>query len=246
MVTNDSNIAEPTSRRWIAAFLLFLVLASGGVWAFAEIADWALGGDSHAFDRSVILSMRDSDNPDNPIGPEWLEELGRDFTALGGTGVLTALTLVGVGYLLLLKKWKAALFLAGAILLGLVISSLLKEVFDRPRPDLVPHGSHVYTSSFPSGHSMMAAVCYLTLASLLCSIQNSHWIKVYILSVAVVFAILVGVSRVYLGVHWPTDVFAGWLAGAIWAFAAWWIAQRLRLNESPGKKGMESFMERPE
>ena len=111
---------------------------------------------------------------------------------------------------------------------GVAISLLLKAGFSRPRPDLVPHGQAVYTSSFPSGHSMAAAVTYLTLGAMLASARSNRWVRGYLLGLALLVSGAVGVTRVYLGVHWPTDVLGGWTAGAAWALLCWIIARRLR------------------
>jgi undecaprenyl-diphosphatase len=111
---------------------------------------------------------------------------------------------------------------------GLLLSTLFKEAFDRPRPDLVPHGATVYTASFPSGHSMMAAVTYLTLAVMYARVEPRRAVKIYLIAVATLIILFVGASRVYLGVHWPTDVVAGWLAGATWALFCWLIARWLQ------------------
>lgn len=119
-------------------------------------------------------------------------------------------------------------FMLAAIIGGVVVSTLLKSLFDRPRPDLVPHLSHVYTSSFPSGHSMLSAIVYLTLGSLLAAVMPSRKLKVYVLAVAIIVTVVVGASRVYLGVHYPTDVLAGWLAGLVWALLCWLIARWLQ------------------
>jgi undecaprenyl-diphosphatase len=143
--------------------------------------------------------------------------MARDFTALGGVAVLSLMTFSVIGYLLLARKRYAAAAVFVAVTGGLILSTLLKLGFDRARPDIVPHASLVYTASFPSGHSMMAAVTYLTLGALLARVEASIRIKIYLLSVAVFLTVLVGVSRVYLGVHWPTDVAAGWTVGAAWA-----------------------------
>jgi undecaprenyl-diphosphatase len=151
----------------------------------------------------------------------------RDFTALGGVGVLSLLTLISVGYLWLTGQRRVALFLLFAILGGLLLSSMLKSGFDRPRPELVSHGSHIYTSSFPSGHSMLSAVVYLTGGALLAIVQSAHRVRVYLVGCSILTTLLVGVSRVYLGVHWPSDVLAGWAAGAAWAAACWLVAQWL-------------------
>ncbi|QBQ54358.1 phosphatase PAP2 family protein [Nitrosococcus wardiae] len=195
------------------------------IWAFAELADEVMEEQTGWFDETILLAMRSDTDLSDPIGPLWLEELGRDLTALGGVGVLTLLCLTVIGYLLLAGKWRAAVIVALSVSTGMVLSLLLKDLFDRPRPDLVPHGSIVYTTSFPSGHSMMAAVVYLTLAALLARVQQRKRIKAYVLLVALTATLLVGLSRIYLGVHWPTDVLAGWTAGAAWALC-WWLAAR--------------------
>ncbi len=130
---------------------------------------------------------------------------------------------MAAGYLLLTGKKRAALDVVLSIAGGIVLSSLVKAGFDRPRPDLVPHGSQVYTASFPSGHSMMAAVVYLTLGALFSRLRASVRVKAFVLSFSVLLTLLVGVSRVYLGVHWPTDVLGGWAMGAAWALLCWLV-----------------------
>ncbi len=210
--------------------LLASLTAAAAIWAFIELADEVVEGSTHALDRALLLAMRSETDPADPLGPAWLEEMMRDFTALGGVGVLTLLTAGAVGYLVLTDKWRAALAVALSVAGGILLSTLIKMGFDRPRPDLVSHGSHVYTASFPSGHSMMAAVVYLTLGALLARVRPHKRVKAYILSCAVVLTVLVGISRVYLGVHWPTDVLAGWAVGAAWALLCWvitvWLQSR--------------------
>lgn len=208
--------------------LLLIVLIAGGLWLFVELADEVVEGSTEAVDRSVLLALRTPGDPSDPLGPGWLEEMGRDLTALGGVGVLTLMTLLAAGFLLLQGKPRAALLLLAAVGGGLLFSTLLKLGFDRPRPDLVPHGSRVYTASFPSGHSMMSAVAYLTLGGLLARVQPRRRLKVYLLVAAALVTVLVGLSRVYLGVHWPTDVLGGWAAGAVWAALCWMIASWLQ------------------
>jgi undecaprenyl-diphosphatase len=131
--------------------------------------------------------------------------------------VLTLLTLATVGYLILIRQRAAALLTVLAIGGGSLFSSLLKSGFDRPRPDLVPHAVEVYSASFPSGHAMLATVTYLTLGALVARVQSSRRVQIYLLLWAVALSLLIGASRVYLGVHWPTDVLAGWCIGTAWA-----------------------------
>lgn len=210
--------------------LALLAGITAAIWAFAEVAEEVLENSTRSFDEAVLLAMRSPTDLSDPFGPPWLEELGRDITAFGGIGVLALLTAAVIGYLLLSEKRRAAAVLALAIGGGLLLSLALKGFFERPRPDLVPHGSMVYTASFPSGHSMMAATVYLTMAALLARIHRRKRIKAYLLLVALGATFLVGLSRIYLGVHWPTDVLAGWAAGAAWALfcslVARWLQRR--------------------
>jgi undecaprenyl-diphosphatase len=208
--------------------LAALLFAAGGIWLFVELADDVREGDTASVDEQLLLMFRTSADTSDPLGPPWVEDLARDATALGGAGFLTLLTLVSAGFLALQRKRGLALYLLGAVASGTLASTLLKLGFDRPRPDLVAHGQIVYTSSFPSGHSMLSAVVYLTLGALLASGQTNLPMRAYLISVAVFLAVLVGVSRVYLGVHWPTDVLGGWTAGAAWALTCWALAERLR------------------
>jgi undecaprenyl-diphosphatase len=208
--------------------LVILVLALAGIWGFAELADEVVEEETHAFDEAIILSMRSGSDPSDPVGPRWVEELGRDMTALGGVGVLTLLTLSVAGFLLLHRKKRTALLVIAAVGIGVLMSTMMKIGFDRPRPDLVPHQTVVYTASFPSGHSMLSAVTYLTLGALLARIHRLRRVKIYLLGLALMITMAVGVSRIYLGVHWPTDVLGGWALGSSWALLCWLVALRLQ------------------
>jgi len=207
---------------------LALLIFGAGLFAFIGIADEMLEGDTLQLDRWLLLALRASGEPGDPVGPAWVEEMFRDFTALGGIGVLGLLTLASVGYLWMQGLRRIALFVLSAILGGLLLSLALKVGFERPRPDLVSHGSMIYTSSFPSGHSMLSAVVYLTGGALLAVLHTARRVRVYLIGCSVLATLLVGVSRVYLGVHWPSDVLAGWAAGAAWAAACWLAAQWLQ------------------
>jgi undecaprenyl-diphosphatase len=207
---------------------LALVILGLGVFAFIGIAEEVLEGDTLRFDRWLLLALRAPGDPGDPLGPAGVEEMFRDFTALGGVGVLSLLTLASFGYLWLQGLRRVALFLLLAIAGGLLLSLALKSGFDRPRPELVSHGAMVYTSSFPSGHSMLSAVVYLTGGALLAMVHSARRVRIYLIGCSVLATLLVGVSRVYLGVHWPSDVLAGWAAGAAWAAACWLAAQWFR------------------
>lgn len=217
---------------WLGGHELAILLAIGGiaagVWMFAMIADRvAEGGGPRAFDRRLLLAMR---RPGDlaPIGPLAVQDAARDITALGGVVVVGLLTLVTSGFLALDGKRRMALFVCGSVLSGLIAGTILKDLFVRPRPDLVPRAAYASGSSFPSGHSMMSAITYLTLGALLARSHERKRLKSYFFLLAVLLTLLVGVSRVYLGVHWPTDVLAGWTAGAVWALLCWLAARWLQ------------------
>ena len=171
-----------------------------------------------------------------PVGPGWLVDAAHDVSALGGPAVLTLAVLAVTGYLALLRQWRTVVLLVVAALGGLALSTLLKHLYARPRPAVVPYLAPVVTASFPSGHSMLAAVVYLTLGALLAAVVRQRRARAYVLTVALGLTFLVGVSRVYLGVHYPTDVLAGWSAGLAWAFSCWlvarWLQRRNRIEQS--------------
>ena len=205
--------------------LLAGIVAAGGLWGFIEMAEVARDTAAHGFDTEILLSFREAGRPDDPVGPPWLEEAVRDITGLGSMIVLVLVTAAAIFYLLLIGTGREALLVLIAVGGGQILSSLLKLGIDRPRPDLVPHLVEVQTLSFPSGHAMMAAVTYLTLGSILAEIAPGRATKIYVLGVAVLITLMVGVSRIYLGVHWPSDVLAGWCAGFAWAMLCWLVAR---------------------
>ncbi len=215
------RILEHLGAHGAAVFVAVLIIVAG-TWGFIELLDEVREGDTQNVDEWAVRTLGKYHDV------RWLEEIGRDLTALGGVTVLLLVTLAVVGYLLLVRKFAAMWLVLIAVVGGQLLSTLLKFFIDRPRPDLVPHLSAVYTTSFPSGHSMMSAVVYLTLGSLLARIVPSRAVKFYFIAVALIVTFLVGVSRVYMGVHWPTDVLAGWTAGLVWAILCWLVARQLQ------------------
>ena len=207
--------------------LVALACIVAGVWGFALLADEVTEGGTQAFDQNLLLAFR-TGPAHSPLGPPPVREAARDITSLGGTAVLTIVTIIAAGFLALDGKTHMALFLCASVLGGVAASTVLKDVFHRPRPDLVPYSVYVSGASFPSGHSMMSAVTYLTLGALLARSQERKRIKAYFLLVAIFLTFSVGVTRVYLGVHWPTDVLAGWTAGSVWALLCWLAARWLQ------------------
>lgn len=206
--------------------LVLVALLAGGAWVFLEVADEVMEGETRRIDRSVMLLLRSPGEPADPLGPDWFEEFVGDITAMGGTGVLVCTTLAMVGFLLLSGRRQAALLLVIAVVGGLFLSMLLKFYFGRPRPGPATRQVQVQTPSFPSTHSALSAATYLNIGGILARFQRRRAMKSYLLLLAILATFAIGVSRVYLGVHWPSDVLAGWSLGASWAAACWLLVTR--------------------
>lgn len=201
--------------------LVLLVALAGTPWLFLKVAGEVSDGETEALDRRLLLALRTPGQPSDPLGPHWLEEAVRDITALGGFTFLTLLTIVATLLLIFHQRRREALIFVATVIAAQASSQLLKAFYERERPALVAHGSYVYSHSFPSGHSAMAAAVFLILATVAASVEARRRTKALIYGVAVSGVLAVGISRVYLGVHWPTDVLGGWALGASWALAAW-------------------------
>jgi undecaprenyl-diphosphatase len=143
------------------------------------------------------------------------------MTALGGVPVLGLAGVVVFGYMLLRRQYGRAIYLAVVTGGGSLVSYILKFAFDRPRPTIVEPLDVTATASFPSGHSMSAAFVYLTFAALMTAGESRRSVKVYVIGVAFLATVLVGLSRILLAAHYPTDVLAGWSAGLAWAVGCW-------------------------
>jgi len=224
---DSSGTRRPTGPLAVEApTLLAMAVAASAVWLLVEVTSAVLNGELMPIDRRVLALFRDPTDPSRLMGPRWLQEMMRDFTALGGIGVLTLIVLGVAGFLVLDQKRAAAALLVIAAVTGVTINTLLKLVLARSRPDLVPAVAMMTSKSFPSGHSAMSAVVYLTCGVLIAGYRPRKRVKVYVLAAATFLALLVATSRVYLGVHWPTDVIAGLAFGAAWAMFCW-MALRL-------------------
>jgi undecaprenyl-diphosphatase len=217
-------VRERVEVRLLVGVLLLLC----GLGLFWVLADAVTEGDTGRVDEAVLLALRNPADLGDPLGPPWFEEMMRDLTALGGTAVLTLLTVTALLYLGMARHWRLAWLLLIVAVGSFVLNMLLKAGFDRPRPDLVPQGMVVYHASFPSGHAMTAASIYLTLGALVARIQIRRSQAALVMVTAMIVTVLVGISRIYLAVHWPSDVLAGWIVGSVWAIACYLAAWRIQ------------------
>jgi undecaprenyl-diphosphatase len=203
-----------------------------GLLAVIKIAEVVVQGDTHDFDDWLLRLLRQPDNPALPIGPPWLLEVAQDITALGGRTLLLVIIVAALGYLTLERKYGAMWFVLAAAAGGGVLSSTMKYYVARGRPEVVPHLAIVTSPSFPSGHATFTAVIYLTLGALLARFTERRRTRVYLVILALLLTFLVGVSRLYLGVHYPTDVLEGWCVGLVWALSCWLVARYLQYRGS--------------
>jgi undecaprenyl-diphosphatase len=206
----------------------FILTIAALLLAFGFIAQEVTKGKTSTFDRQIMLALRSSTDPAVPIGPAWLPEAARDVTSLGSIIVLVIITLAIVGYLFLAGRSAVAWLMLIAVFGGIVLSDLLKFAFGRARPDVVNPLARVFTTSFPSGHATLSAITYLTIGAVLARSQPSSTISIYVMSLAAFLTMIIGVSRIYLGVHYPTDVLGGWCIGTAWAMGCWAIMARLQ------------------
>ena len=220
------------ARREIGAASALLI-ATLGAMGFLAIADEVAEGETHALDLAVLRALRVEGQPQTLIGPHWLHVAATDVTALGSVTVLGLIILLAFALLASLRRWsEGALLLAGAGG-GLLISQGLKRVFGRERPELAYRAVEAVNASFPSGHAMLSAVVFLTLGVLTARFADRRRVRVLAMSAAVLLSLLVGASRVYLGVHWASDVLAGWCVGAAWAMACWLAAYLVQRRFTP-------------
>lgn len=213
--------------------LAVIVLACALLFAFLRLADIATGGDTHSLDIAIIEMFRAPGDPAQMIGSFWVQEAVRDVTALGSFSVLTIIVLLAVAFLLLTRQYAAALLVLVSVLGGTFLSEWLKEVFARPRPEYSTIAAEM-SASFPSGHAMLSAITYLTIGALLSRFTQSRRLRGFYIGAAIVLTVLVGVTRIALGVHYPSDVLAGWALGAAWAIgwstAAYFMARPYRVS----------------
>jgi undecaprenyl-diphosphatase len=221
-------------------FVLLLTAGAicGSILIFVGVTDVVRGGELHQTEIRWMRALRSAEHPAHPIGPPWLERWSYDITNLGGGPVLTLVTLLAAGYLLIGEKYASAVLVLVAVGGGTLLTYFLKGFFDRDRPTAVPHLTDAFSKSYPSGHSMMSSVVYLTVAVLVARTMKRRREKMYCVSAALLVSFLIGLSRVYLGVHYPTDVVAGWAGGTAWALLCWlaayWLEKRGEVEREQG------------
>jgi undecaprenyl-diphosphatase len=214
-----AGLINQGNRFWLGVAAVVSLLAGA-----ALLLDEVLEGATKNFDNAILLALRTTGNPADPIGPPWFEEAARDVTALGSFTLLFGLVGFVTLYLFMHGKPRNAWFLVVSSTSGAVLSTLLKMAIDRPRPDLTGV-ARVFTASFPSGHALISAVVFLTIGVFVARAASSRMLAIYSLASAGLITITVGLSRIYLGVHYPTDVIAGWLIGTGWALTCWLVVE---------------------
>jgi undecaprenyl-diphosphatase len=202
--------AFPSARTLLTIAIVAAI--AGSIVAVAVAQGW-----TSAFDEALLFAVRGSGPGEKPFGPVWFHEAVRDITALGSMIVLSLVVIGGASYFLASARFRLAGLLVGSSLAATAYSTGLKMLFDRPRPGLVTHEMATFTASFPSGHALLSAAILLTNGGLLAFAARQRNERIVIASAAVLLTTMVGVSRIFLGVHWPSDVLAGWLFGTVWA-----------------------------
>ena len=226
--------------RWELTLLITAIVFLVLLLVIIKLASEVLEGETLQFDRAILIGLLDPLDLARPKGPRWLLSAALDITALGSATVL-GLAVVGVaGFLILQGLWRRALIVIGASFGGWVLNGALKLLFQRPRPDVVPHLREAMSLSFPSGHALQSAAVYLTLGALMMRFAHRRLTKIYCMVLAGMATVLVGASRVYIGVHYPTDVIAGWLIGLSWALLCWTIERALERQAGLKRERAES------
>lgn len=222
----------PAIRRYVDTLDVEALTLLGGAmvvvsaaFVFLSVAGGVMEGDTQKLDEAIVQWFRRADDPGLPRGPAWMREVGIDITALGSSVVLLLVVAAVSGFLWIQGQRRLIVLLLASAAGGFVINALMKMIFARPRPSVVPHLREVFTPSFPSGHAALSAVVYLTIGVLLFEVVRGRAARLYCLGVAMAATGLVGLSRVYLGVHYPSDVLAGWATGIAWATACWIAVQ---------------------
>jgi undecaprenyl-diphosphatase len=220
--------------------IALLAVLGACMFVFLELAEEIMEGEGLDFDERVLLALRNPADTSDPLGPPWLEETALELTALGGYPIIGLLTLAVAGYLGVATRRWAAFYVLFSVAGGAILSTVLKAFFERPRPDLVEQLDVIHTASFPSGHAMVGTVTYLTLGALLIRYARSRAEVIYVATVVFIITVTIGLTRVYLGVHWPSDVIAGWALGLSWASIVWCAIALIENRARLAKLGVQA------
>lgn len=228
------------ARSEIAGLAALGIIALGTI-LFLALADETTEIEGQAFDQSILLGLRAANDPSQPVGPWWLKEAAADLTSLGGISVLGLFALIAVLFLLIQKKRLSALLMVIGLSGGVALSEGLKAIVGRARPPEAFQAVETLNASFPSGHALLATVFYLGLGVLLAEAMPRRRLKAFMITSGIVIAIVIGLTRIYLGAHWTTDVIAGWAVGAAWAMVLWLVSHLVvRFDKGSGTRQYEA------
>lgn len=231
MQDDTSWPAPGRARRRLQWLWPALALAGIAALGLAMKICWELlEGESFSWDRAILLMLRKPGHPDTPIGPAWLLQSAIDLSALGGFTLLWLFGASGLLFLVWIGRRAEAAWIAASLIGASLLDAGLKQWLHRPRPEVVPHLAQVSNASFPSGHAMISAAVYLTLGVMLAEGQARAGPRAWVVGFSGLIVLLIGCSRIYLGVHWPSDVLAGWGFGAAWALVVFAVNRRLRAH----------------
>ena len=226
-VTPDQSAPDVRHPPFVLAAMAAL---AGAMLVLAILGHTIAGGNRFAFDSTIMLALRQDGNLAVPAGPPWLKQAMIDVTALGGETVLALAAAVTIGFLVASRHLLAAALVFAGTVTGSIAVALVKGWVGRERPTLVDHLVEVGSASFPSGHAANSAIIYLTIALLSMQVITHRAARWFLFGVTLLLVVAIGMSRVYLGVHWPSDVLAGWSFGTLWALAWWAFGSWLRLR----------------
>ena len=198
-------------RAGVGLFLVFgVIISAAAIWGFATIAGEVREGDTQAFDEAMLHLIDEH-------RVAWVERSLLEITALGTGLVVSVIVGVAAMFLWLTRHRYSAVLLLVATLGGIVLNNLLKLTFKRPRPQVFEWVTEPMSSSFPSGHAMSSAIVYVTVAYLAARLMKRRIFRWLTMLAALLLIALIGLSRLYLGVHYPSDVLGGFVIGIAWA-----------------------------
>ncbi|CAN5228970.1 phosphatase PAP2 family protein [soil metagenome] len=219
-----------STRPEILLALAFGIAASVTL-AVLKFASEVMEGDTAALDGKILVILRQATQGDTPLR-DALRAMMLDLTALGDVATLTIVVLLAAGFLIAARRGSTAVFFLVEVMAGSALVNAMKALVDRGRPDVVEHLGSFQTASFPSGHAAQSAIVYLSLAILVVRVVPGRAARIYVIVAAGLLTVAIGLSRLYLGVHWPSDVLAGWAIGSGWALMVALLAQAMHLRRS--------------